>query len=397
MTRILHAADFHVDDKNIDEAKKCLEFLVETVKIITPDITIIAGDLFESRSVRLESMATELLFEVISKIADLSPVSIVFGTASHEGEATAALRYIKAKYPVHVSMIPEQYYMMHDDSFVDNPSDSQPKLVISAVPQPTKKYFSSSGSIDSTNQEIAGVMSGVFGGLGAKASQYTAPHILIGHFSVSGAFLSATRQMIGFDVEISSDQIALANADLVALGHIHLKQQIQKNIFYSGSLFQSDTSEAGQDFGFWIHELDDAHRLQKSEYIITPFTRLYKLTHDFTDTQDTFKVPFTQENLDQIKGAVVKVEITAYEDDVAKIDRDDLERNLAEAKSFEIKIIRSPRENVRSEKLLKLTTLREKLTEMAKLRGEDVPESILSKADNLESMEADEIVSMAGK
>lgn len=397
MIRILHAADFHVDDKNIDEARKCLLFLVETVKVRKPDITIIAGDLFDSRSIKLESLAARLMFEVVSEIADVSPVAIVFGTPSHEGEATASLAYIKARYSVHVSGQPEQYYMMHDDSFVDNPGDSQPKLVISAVPQPTKKYFSSSGSIDSTNQEIADVMSGVFGGLGAKASQHTAPHILIGHFSVSGAFLSATRQMIGFDIEISSDQIALANADLVALGHIHLRQQIQKNIFYSGSLFQSDTSEAGQDFGFWIHELDDAHQLQKSEYIITPFTRLYKLTHDLTNSPDTFQVPFKQETLDQIKGAVVKVEITAYEDDVAKIDREDLNRNLAEAKSFEIKIIRTPRENVRSEKLLKLKTLREKIIEQARLRSEEILESILVKTDNLESMEVDEIVSMVAK
>lgn len=396
MLKCIHCADFHVCDKNIGEAGKCLAFLVETIKTEKPDITIIAGDIFDSRNVKLESLAARLIFEVIAEIADISPVGAILGTASHEGESTLAFKYIKARYPVHVSAMPEQYYMMNDNSFVNDPGDDQPKLIISSVPQPGKQNFLSSGSIDATNQEIADKMSGIFAGFGAKAAEFNAPHVLIGHFSVSGAFLRATRQMLGFDIEISSDQIALANSDLVALGHIHLRQQIQKNIFYSGSLFQGDTSESGQDFGFWIHELDTAHQLQRSKYIITPFTHLYKLTYDLTGPNADFKLPFTPENLEQIKGAVVRIEIRVYEDEVSKIDHENLEHNLADAKSYEIKMIRVPRENVRSEVLLKLITLREKLIEMAKLRGEEVPESMLLKSDDLESMEVDEIVARVG-
>ncbi len=64
------------------------------------------------------------------------------------------------------------------------------------------------------------------------------------------------------------------------------------------------------------------------------------------------------------------------------------------AKEVDIQLIRIPRENVRSDKLLKLTTLREKLIEMASLNGKVVPDSILEKADILESEESDKIVQM---
>ncbi|MCK5615058.1 hypothetical protein KAR91_75040 [Candidatus Pacearchaeota archaeon] len=391
--KCVHTADFHVDDKNIDEARKCLGFLFETVKTKKPDITILAGDLFDSRNVKLESMAARLLFEVVSEMANVSPVAIVYGTPSHEGEATAALRYLNTRYPIHVSDMPEQYYMMNDNSFVDNPGDSQPKLVISAVPQPTKKYFSSSGSIDSTNQEIASKMSGIFAGFGAKASQYDCPHILIGHFSISGAFLSATRQMIGFDIEISSDQIALAGANLVTMGHIHLPQKIpgKHNIFYSGSIFQNDFGEACEEKGFYCHEID-ANGLQDSTFIQTPSRRFFKIRQDFTDTQDDFQVPFTPETLEKVKGAIVKIEIRVYEDDVAKIDRENLKQNMAEAVSYSIKIDNVPRVNVRSEAILKMTRLRDKIVEQARLRGEEVSESILLKADKLESESGDSVV-----
>jgi len=195
------------------------------------------------------------------------------------------------------------------------------------------------------------------------------------------------------DIEMSTDQLELASTSLNMLGHIHFFQKIKDNTFYSGDLFQSGFGEAGQEKGFYLHEIDDATGLlNRSTLIPTPYTHLYKLTYDLTDPQTDFKLLLTQENKDKVKDSVVRVEIKAYEDEIAKIDREDIEENLTGAKSFEIKIIRVPRENVRSEKLLNMTTLREKISEMARLRGEEVPESILKKADMLEHMESDEIV-----
>ena len=81
-----------------------------------------------------------------------------------------------------------------------------------------------------------------------------------------------------------------------------------------------------------------------------------------------------------------------YEDDVAKIDRDGLKQNMAEAISYSIKIDNVPRMNVRSEAILKMTRLRDKMVEQARLRGEEVPESILLKADKLESESGDDII-----
>lgn len=393
MIKILATGDWHVQDKNIEEARKCLEFLVETARKESPDIIINSGDTYDVGGTKLDSASAKLVFEIVQKLADIAPVSIITGTTSHDSTSVEPLKYVSAKNTVHVSTMPEQTYLMSGGVFTKKPDsyDTLPILTISNVPAPTKRYFNSSGSIDATNQEIASAMSAIFGGFGAESAKYDCPHILSGHFSVSGAFLSEKRQMVGFDIEISSDQIALACADIVALGHIHLKQKIQKNIFYSGSLFQGDTSEFGQDFGFWIHTIDSATGLHESKYHTTPFTRLLKLTYDLTDSQ-AFNILFTQEKLDQIKDSVVKVEVTAFEDEISRIDKEDLIKNLSEAKSYEIKIIRTPRENVRSANLLKMTTLREKIMELARLRGEEVPESILLKADLLETVEGDKIV-----
>ena len=399
MLRIIHTADFHVDDKNIEEARKCLSFLVKTVKTEKPDLVAIAGDIWNSENVKLDSLSAKLVFRIVTELADVAPVFCITGTKSHDGTASEALRYIYAKNQVFVSTMPEQIYLMHDKSFTTDTTDLLPILIISSIPTPTKQYFQSApgADIDSTNKEIATTMSAILGGFGAKVQKHDCSHVLIGHFSIGGAFVADNQQLLGVDIELSTDQLDLASTSLNMLGHIHYAQCLgDKKTFYSGDIFQSDFGEVGQEKGFYLHEIDDATGLlSKSTFIPTPYTHLYKLTYDLTDPQTDFKLPFTQENKDNVKDAVVKVEIKVYEDEVTKIDREGLERNLSEAKSHDIKIIRCPRENVRSENILKLTKLREKLTEMARLKNEEVPESILTKADMLESMEGDEIVKNA--
>lgn len=393
--RLLHTADWHCRDDDLEEVKKCLRTLVETVKDGEPDVVVITGDIFDSRHVKLDSRSAKLIFEVVQEIANLVPIAIVTGTPFHDGMTVEALRYIRAAYPVWVSTVPQQVYLMPNGSFASIPADP-PKLTISLIPPPTKQYFQSVSDIDSTNKEIAAAMTAMFAGFGARAAEFSCPHVLGGHLSIGGAFVSDTQQLIGVDIEVSTDQLALANAMVNMLGHIHYGQQIGDITFYSGSLYRMDTGET-EDKGFWLHELS-ATGLQKSTFIKTPTRKLYKLKYDFTDTQDGFRVPFTPEMLDSIKDAIVTVELKVFEDEVSNIDREDLDLNLAGAKEYGVpKIIRVPRENVRSEKLLKLKTLREKIIEQARLRSEEVPESILVKTDNLESMEVDEIVSMVAK
>lgn len=87
-----------------------------------------------------------------------------------------------------------------------------------------------------------------------------------------------------------------------------------------------------------------------------------------------------------------------WEDSVKRDRKDRLMLTINKMPTFldqidgDIRIVRKPRENIRSEAVLKVETLREKLVAMAELKGETVPESILEKADLLESAPADEII-----
>jgi exonuclease SbcD len=402
MLKILHAADLHVQDKDIVEIKKCLFHMVKKAAEEKPDIIIVAGDLFDSYMVKLDSQSAKLVFEVVSNLADIAPVAIVIGTPSHEGSATEVLRHIKAKYNVWVSERPEQLYLINHKYISDllPPSlESSIDAVISMMPTPTKKYFQSGLNIAESDQEISTALSAIFAGFGVKAKDFECPHILAGHISMGGAYISETQQLIGVDIEISKDQIALANADVVCLGHIHLQQKIEPNIFYSGSIYRENWGEL-EEKGFYFHDIEyfsPTGKTTESTFHLTPTRKLIKIAADMTAEGgfEGFNDTLSSYPIKELQGAFVRVELKVFQDEVEKIDQKyitDFLCSMSGVIETEIKLIRVPRENVRSTRILELTSLPDKLIEQANVKGETLPQSIIDKAIDLESKDPNEII-----
>jgi hypothetical protein len=126
----------------------------------------------------------------------------------------------------------------------------------------------------------------------------------------------------------------------------------------------------------------------KSTFVKTPCRKLVRYTLDLTtesiDYLDNFIIHHASTT--GVKDAYIRVDITAWQDEAGKINKEDVIRQylVAGALDVDIRIIRIPRQTVRSEAVLKVETLRDKLIAMAALKDETVPESILQKADELE-------------
>ena len=262
--KILHGADFHIRDKDIEECRKCTGAFVETAESEDLDLIVIAGDIFDSRSVRLDSEAARLAFDVVEQLAMVAPVAILLGTPFHDGHAAMALGHIVGHHNVQVVDQPKQYYLtspsgnIYPLERIKTTSTAPPQAIISMLPTPTKQWFEGNGGIQDTDEEIAGAMGPIFAGFGATASQYKCLHILVGHWTVRGAQINESQVMIGRDIEIGKDAIALANADVVCLGHIHKMQEIGDNIFYPGSLYRLNYGEM-ENKGFYVHEISEVN------------------------------------------------------------------------------------------------------------------------------------------
>lgn len=399
--KILQLADIHARDKDIDEIKKCLEFIIETAKAEKPDIIINAGDTFDSSLVRADSQSAKMIFRVFQELANIAPVAIVIGTKSHDGQTAEILRYIKAKYPIHVSTRPEQLYLCEGDIGIDphmpgSPQEAPIEAVISMVPAPDKSFFQSDNGIVVSETEIAQAMSVLFGGFAAQAQAYAVPHILVGHWNTTGALVSETQTLTGVDIELSKDQMAMTNANLVCLGHIHKAQDLGDNIFYSGSITGLTWGEL-EDKGFYIHEFE-GKKLIESSFILTPSKKKMRISEDLTKDgygiNDLVGTVVTKD----LKDTYIKIEAKVFQDEVKSIDKEKIKDFFLAAGSKEVTVdlIIIPRENVRSQILLQLETLSEKLVEQAKLREGIVPDSILAKAALIESGIPENIIKQVG-
>jgi hypothetical protein len=132
-----------------------------------------------------------------------------------------------------------------------------------------------------------------------------------------------------------------------------------------------------------------------SRFIETPTKKIAQVKMD--TTSETFDLQGGLSDVD-FAGASVRVEIKAWQDDAAQIDRTAIEKELIGkgASEVDIRIIRVPRETVRSAEVTKAQGLPEKVTILAKARGEEVPEGVLSKAADLEMMPAEQILERVG-
>jgi DNA repair exonuclease SbcCD nuclease subunit len=346
---------------------------------------------------------------MVSAFADISPVAIVIGTPSHDGMAPEILRYARGKYDVLVASHPKQVYL--EDGFLfDRPAgDREPEAVVTLIPAPTKQFFQTIAGIKESDQEIGQIMSALFAGFGAQAAVYKAPHILVGHWNVSGSKLPSGQVRTGMDIESSTDQMMLCNPDLICLGHIHQQQQLGDRTFFSGPIYATKIDEQGPN-GFYIHVLatDVDGVALASEFSETPCKKMMRLSDDFSVPDNDHRRGLTITecliggealSLRDVGGAYVRHEIKVYQDEAVQIDKPSIEEfyKAAGALDVDIRIIRVPRETVRSESVLKAERLRDKMIAMAEIKGETVPESILAKADLLESMGTEDLIETIGR
>jgi DNA repair exonuclease SbcCD nuclease subunit len=370
--KLLQTSDFHARDKDIDEVKACLDFIYKTAKEESVDLAVICGDIFDSQDIKLDSLSAKVVIKFVSDLADICPIAIITGTSSHDGKAPEILSYVRGRYPVHVASKPEQIEMAG--------------AVLSLVPQVTKQFFQGS------DQEVSAAMSAIFAGIGATA-EGKGPHILVYHGGITGAALSTGQTLTGEDIEVSVDQMMLANPDLICLGHIHKMQVIGERGCYSGSIYRNNWGEL-EPKGFLIHEnYPENGRIWESRFIETPCKKMIRHSFDFTNGQVDGDIPASE-----VSGAFVRLDYKIFQDEAGKIDKAGLVEQLLGMGALEVdvRIIRVPRETVRAESVLKADRLRDKLVAMAKIKGEEISEGILRKADALEDQQEEELINGAG-
>lgn len=222
--------DTHIKlESRWDEGSRILDFFADDIAERKVDLVIHTGDVFDKLSKALERLR---FARFIQRCAETAPVVVVRG--NHDAPADLAIfdsSYLRTGHPV----IIEEAANVHELE----------KFLVAGVAWPKKAWMMA--GTDYTDERAA--LQDILRGIGDKWKHAAAPmpgtlvthkpRILAMHGMISGAKTSLGQPLVGCDMEVALDDLALADADLVLLGHIHLPQGFGPvngaQVLYTGS------------------------------------------------------------------------------------------------------------------------------------------------------------------
>lgn len=231
---LLHISDLHIGrDLNgfnlIEDQRYALNQIIEVIKSRNVKYLLLAGDIFDKYNPSNE--AQELFEEFITNIAKLNVRTIIIA-GNHDSKVR--LSYLAS-------------FLKKDNIFIFSNVESNLKFIefdddkLSFLPIPYINYnelkfiFNLNESNDNLHKLL---IDNYF-----EQANTNYKHICIAHNLITGSKLSDSERTLsvgGLD-ELSRE--LFYKFDYTALGHLHIKQNLGNNIYYSGSLLKYSISE----------------------------------------------------------------------------------------------------------------------------------------------------------
>jgi len=376
MIRIAHFGDLHASEKTKDESLKALKFIFETCREREVHAILNCGDTFDGEVELGDAGPVNEIVEILSHAP--APLFIIEGTKSHDKPGSVdSFSYLSSYFGITVFRVPNSFPMIF-------PNREKPSGHISFLPALTKTYFikDKNLSIEESNQLIAENLRPILADFGVKAQDSPEPHILMAHFEVTGSVYSNKQTILGGDIKLSPADIALANADYVAMSHIHKRQKIEPNIYYAGSPYHLNFGEL-EDKGFNIVTFDDKGNLADVEFVKTPSRARQTIDAHWNPDSNAWDLSEKPH-----PGADTRIRLYAPQHQFDSDLTDTMEAATLEAGVHSVKIekIPTPENRIRAADLSSAKSLRDKLVEYGKIKEIDIPESALLKADQVEEV-----------
>lgn len=238
MTLILATGDQHwCMGPRWAECIRIHDFIAEQVETLRPDLVLLAGDLFERRSTAEERA---MVAAWITRVAEVAPIIGVRG--NHDERLSVELfSKLRTRHPV----VMEERAGVHLVAGV----------AVAAFAWPSRAMLAAVLGEQATPETVAQAgreaLRSVFRGLGEELGRHDGPRVLLGHAHLVGARVGLAGQPLapGAEVTVGLEDLALAGADAVVLGHIHRADEWDFGgvpIAYTGSPFRNSFGEAEQ-------------------------------------------------------------------------------------------------------------------------------------------------------
>ncbi|MEM6789711.1 MAG: metallophosphoesterase [Myxococcota bacterium] len=233
---VIASGEHHIDVRGTraDECRRIHDWIAELVEEERPDAFLSGGDIYDRASTPADR---KQVAEWLTQIAEVCPVVIARGNHDRP-EDVALMRRLKTRHPV----IVEESCGVHVVGGV----------AVAAVAWPSKASLMAmlGRDIDSTGIDDAArlALQDVFRWLRTELDKLPEdmPRLMLGHFMVDGARVSTGQPLIGAELRVGLEDLALAGCDLVVAAHIHKPQDWQfggTDVVYTGSPYRTAYGE----------------------------------------------------------------------------------------------------------------------------------------------------------
>lgn len=352
MTKIAHFGDIHLDKGNkFEDTLACFDRGIDDAINEKVELFVIAGDVFEKKSLPAER---NLFAQRVTKMAEQASVVIIQGNHDVQGDLDIFGK-LEGKHRIIVHTEPGSIYVNDE-------------LIAYTLPYPRfeKSHLMSNGknlSIQESNEQIRENLIRILREFVDKHAGYPEhSSILIGHINISGSQASTGQTMIGNEIELSAQDLAVAGAEAYLLGHIHKHQEIEvpepSKGAYCGSINRMNYGEQ-EEKGYLLWTIEKG----KADYEFRSVNARAMLIVDrewgrFDDDSHGWIANRAPRDC---KDADVRVRYSIPEDMKSEVDEAEIKEEFSKAHELKIERVLIPRTRIRSEEIAKAKTVQEKL------------------------------------
>lgn len=354
--KILHTGDIHLGDlsgpsKDGENLRRldtlaCMDAIVSKAQDEKPDVTVIAGDLFNRSRVWADT-ALEDVNDAITRFlrplcAASNAVVLLFGTENHDnprafeviGKTTRDLPNLRI-------------YTAPTVGLIETESGPVQILAVPGFDRGRLRTFCPGADKETENQNASTLVNQIILGLAAQLHPEI-PSILTAHYTVAGCTTESGQSFLaGQDVVVTPTTIDAAGVTLACFGHIHRPQRLPSNTpaYYCGSPNQLTFNDEGMDHGFWLHTIHTEPVVVphnnppipyvNSQFIPTPERRHFTLRIGAEDVA-TFLASGSATFPTDIKGAIVRVRYSCTAEQEKALNRAELQKAIMQAGAFHV-------------------------------------------------------------